>query len=139
MTARLSGLLPKLNERDRRLALGAEAKSWGRGGIEEVHRATGAARNTMVRGIRELSEDQADDEGNQNAGRVRRLGGGRKRVEAADPELVPALDALIEPGTRGDPESAVRWTTKSTRKLAEELTSCGHPVSASVVAKILRS
>ncbi len=65
-------------------------------------------------------------------------GGGRKKAQDADPQLAPALDALIEPGTRGDPESPIRWTTKSTRNLAEELTASGHPVSASVVGKILR-
>jgi len=139
MTVRLSGLLPRLNERDRRLALGVEANAWGRGGIEEVHRATGAARNTIVRGIRELSEEKVGAGEGGGVGRVRSRGGGRKRAEEADPGLLPALDGLIEPGTRGDPESAVRWTTKSTRNLAEALTSGGHPVSASVVGKILRS
>ena len=137
MTARLRDLVPKLNERDRRLALGAEARAWGRGGIVEVHRATGAARNTIIKGVRELSGDEAAT--GRNAGRVRGPGGGRKKAQAADPDLLPALDALIEPETRGDPESAVRWTTKSTRNLADELTSCGHTVSASVVGKILRS
>ena len=134
MTARLQDLLPRLNERDRRLALGAEAKSWGRGGIAEVHRATGMSRTTIGRGIEELSES----ENSSDAVRVRAAGGGRKKTEDADKQLVPALDALIEPGTRGDPESPIRWTTKSTRNLADELTSAGHPVSASVVGKILR-
>jgi hypothetical protein len=71
--------------------------------------------------------------------RVRAPGGGRKKAEVADPELLDRLDSLIEPGTRGDPESPLRWTTKSTRKLADELTAMGHDVSHSVVAKILRS
>src|SRR6266540_2374619 len=70
--------------------------------------------------------------------RVRAVGGGRKRAEASNPELLDALDALIEPETRGDPESALRWTTKSTRNLADELTGMGHEISHSVVAKILR-
>jgi hypothetical protein len=134
MTARLAGLLPRLNERDRRLALGAEAKSWGYGGIEEVHRATGVARSTITRGIRDL--DGKEDPG--MAGRVRASGGGRKRVDVADPGLLAALDALIEPGTRGDPESPLRWTIKSTRNLAGELTTSGHPVSHSVVALLLK-
>ena len=133
MMARLTGLLPRLNERDRRLALGAEAKSWGYGGIEEVHQATGAARSTITRGIRDL--DDKEDSG--MAGRVRASGGGRKKAEVTDPDLPAALDTLIEPGTRGDPESPLRWTTKSTRHLAEELTASGHRVSHSVVAFML--
>ncbi|MCA1681786.1 MAG: ISAzo13 family transposase [Nocardioidaceae bacterium] len=135
MAARLAGLLPRLNERDRRLALGSEAKSWGRGGIEEVHRATGMARSTIKRGMRDLDGDQ--DSG--MTGRVRVRGGGRKKAEAADPGLLDALDALIEPETRGDPESPLRWTTKSTRNLAGELTASGHSVSHAVVALLLRS
>jgi transposase len=137
MVARLVALLPKLNERDRRLALGAEARAWGRGGIAEVHRATGVSRNTIVRGIREVSV--TDTDAGRGPRRVRASGGGRKKAQVADPELLPALDALIEPETRGDPESPLRWTTKSTQNLAEELTSTGHSVSASVVGKILRS
>jgi hypothetical protein len=134
MTARLVGLLPRLNERDRRVALGAEAKSWGYGGIEEVHRATGASRSTIKRGIRDL--DGEEDRGLE--GRVRARGGGRKKAEVTDPDLLAALDALIEPGTRGDPESPLRWTTKSTRNIADELTTSGHPVSHSVVAFLLK-
>jgi transposase len=135
MTARLTKLLPRLNERDRRLALGAEARSWGHGGIEEVHRATGMARSTIKRGMRDLD----DEEGSGATGRIRASGGGRKTAEVANPELVDALDALIEPGTRGDPESPLRWTTKSTRNLATELTSRGHKISHSVVGKLLKS
>lgn len=135
MTARLARLVPRLNERDRRLALGAEAKSWGRGGIEEVHRATGIARSTIKRGMRDL--DAKEDPG--MAGRTRARGGGRKKAEVADPGLVDTLDALIEPETRGDPESPLRWTTKSTRNLADELTAAGHTVSHSVVATILKA
>jgi Rhodopirellula transposase DDE domain len=133
MAARLASLLPRLNERDRRLALGAEAKAWGHGGIEEVHAATGVARSTISRGKRELQDGDA-----KPAGRVRAKGGGRKKAETVDPGLVDALDKLIEPETRGDPESPLRWTTKSTRNLAGELTSQGHTVSHPVVGKILR-
>jgi len=135
MRARLADLLPRLNERDRRLAMATEARSWGRGGISAVQRATSASRTTMRRGIAELVEDQSELRG----GRVRIPGGGRKKTEIADPALLDALDALIEPETRGDPESPLRWTTKSTRHLAGALTAMGHRVSHSVVAKILRS
>lgn len=135
MAARLARLLPRLNERDRRLALGTEAKSWGYGGIEEVHRATGIARSTIKRGMCDLDAG----EGLGAMGRIRASGGGRKKAEVANPELLDALNSLIEPGTRGDPESPLRWTTKSTRNLATELTGMGHTVSHPVVAKILHS
>jgi hypothetical protein len=135
MEARMAGLLPRLNERDRRVALAAEARSWGYGGIAAVQRATGVSIPTIRRGISEL-EAGGDP---VPAGRVRAAGGGRKKAEIANPELLECLDALIEPGTRGDPESPLRWTTKSTRNLARELTGMGHAISHSVVAKILRS
>jgi hypothetical protein len=135
MQARLADLLPRLNERDRRLALATEAKSWGRGGISAVHQATGASRKTIRRGMTELADNPAE----RSSDRVRAPGGGRKKSEIANPELVDALDGLIEPETRGDPESPLRWTTKSTRHLSEKLSEMGHPVSHSVVAKILHS
>ncbi len=135
MAARLEVLLPRLNERDRRLALATEAQSWGRGGITAVHRATGASRSTIDRGLKELLADAPQNPDR----RVRAPGGGRKKAENADPELLDRLDSLIEPGARGDPESPLRWTTKSTRHLANELTAMGHRVSHSVVAKILAS
>jgi hypothetical protein len=135
MRDRLTDLLPRLNERDRRVAMATEAKSWGRGGISAVQRATGASRSTIRRGLVELAGDAP--EGSDR--RVRAPGGGRKKAEVTDPELVDALDKLIEPETRGDPESPLRWTTKSTRNLATELTEMDHAVSHSVIAKILRS
>lgn len=134
MAVRLHELLPRLNERDRRLALGAEAKAWGHGGIAEVHRATGIARSTIKRGMSDLSARGAGP-----AGRVRAVGGGRKKAEEVNPELLPALDKLISPETRGDPESPLRWTTKSTRNLAAELTGQGHEISHTGVAKLLRA
>lgn len=135
MTARLAGLLPRLNERDRRLALGTEARSWGYGGIEEVHRATGAARSTIAQGIRDLDAET----GSLGAGRIRARGGGRRKADVADPGLTDALDALIEPESRGEPESPLRWTTKSTRNLASELTASGHAASHVLVAGLLKA
>lgn len=135
MRARLADLLPWLNERDRRMALAVEANSWGWGGISAVHRATGASRKTIRRGMDELAEEPAQ----HSEGRIREPGGGRKRIEVTDPGLVTALDGLIEPESRGDPESPLRWTTKSTRHLATELTAMGHSISHSVVAKLLPS
>ena len=135
MQGRLADLLPRLNERDRRLALATEAKSWGRGGITAVHDATGASQKTIQRGMAELSDDSMEG----GSDRVRAPGGGRKKAEITNPELADALESLIEPDTRGDPESPLRWTTKSTRHLAAALTEMGHSISHSVVAKILRS
>lgn len=135
MAARLANLLPRLNERDRRLALATEARSWGYGGIVAVHEATGVSKTTVRRGITEL-ESGAE---RRPPTRVRSEGGGRKKAEVANPALLGSLDSLIEPGTRGDPESPLRWTTKSTRHLARELTAMGHAISHSVVGKILHS
>lgn len=135
MQARLADLLPRLNERDRRAAMATEAKSWGRGGISAVQRATGASRSTIRRGLADLVGDVPEGSGR----RVRAPGGGRKKAEDANPGLLDALDTLIEPETRGDPESPLRWTTKSTRNLAAELTKMGHAVSHSVLAEILHS
>src|SRR4029079_5644769 len=108
MKSRLDGLLPRLNERDRRLALATEARSWGRGGVAAVHRATGASRSTIRRGLAELDNDPP-----QQPNRVGAPGGGRKKAEVADPELLDRLDSLIEPGARGDPEAQLRGPTKS--------------------------
>jgi transposase len=115
--------------------MATEARSWGRGGISAVQRATGASRTTIRRGIAELAEDQPERPG----GRVRAPVGGRKKTEIVDPDLLDALETLIEPETRGDPQSPLRWTTKSTRHLASALTAMGHWVSHSAVAKILAS
>ena len=135
MQARLADLLARLNERDRRLALATEAKSWGYGGITAVHRATGVSRAVIHRGMTELVDDPAE----RASDRVRAPGGGRKKAEVADPELVDKLERLIEPETRGDPESPLRWTTKSTRKLADQLTEMGQAISHAVVGKLLHS
>lgn len=135
MQSRLADLLPRLNERDRRAAMATEAKSWGRGGISAVQRATGASRSTIRRGLADLAGDVPEGSGH----RVRGPGGGRKKAEDVDSGLLDALDTLIEPETRGDPESPLRWTTKSTRHLAAELTKMGHAISHSVVADILHS
>lgn len=134
MKARLADLLPRLNERDRRLALATEAKSWGRGGISAVHEATGVSKATIQRGRIELDNEPTE----HPSDRVRAPGGGRKKAEVTNPELLNELENLTEPETRGDPETPLRWTTKSTRKLAEQLTKAGHPISHTAVAKLLR-
>lgn len=131
LTAKFAVLLPHLDERQQRLYLGAEARSLGRGGITAVARAAGVSRQTVADGVAELDRGQAP------AGRIRRSGGGRKRLTDLDPSLLPALLVLIEPGTVAA-ASPLRWTTKSTRKLAEELTGAGHRIAADTVANLLR-
>lgn len=121
----------RLDERQRRLLLGAEAQAAGRGGQAAVARATGAAVGTIRRGLADLRARDLP------AGRVRRPGAGRKRSTELDPTLLTDLEALIEPGTRGDPESALRWTTKSVRNLAAELRRGGHVVSHQTVSELL--
>jgi hypothetical protein len=132
LAAKFEALLPHLDERQRRLLLGAEARMLGHGGGRLVARAAGVREATVSRGVAELESGEAP------LGRVRRVGGGRKRLADVDPGLRPALLALVEPQARGDPESPLRWTTTSTRKLADKLRRQGHRVSADVVADLLR-
>jgi transposase len=124
-------LAPVLDERQRRLWLAVEAREAGRGGVTMVARATGAARSTVTRGVDEL------DKGTTDSGRVRRPGAGRKRAEAVDPELATALERLVDPDTRGDPESPLRWTIKSTRQLSAALVGQGHRCSEWLVRRLL--
>ena len=132
LAAKFEVLLPHLDERQCRLVMGAEARALGHGGIRRVARAAGAREGTVARGAAELEAGEAP------LGRVRRPGGGRKRLADLDPGLRPALLALVEPDMRGDPMSPLRWTVKSTRRLAGELTRAGHRVSADTVAGLLR-
>lgn len=130
-------LSPSLNERLRRLWTAAEAKSIGRGGITIVSRATGVAHTTIRRGIRELECQAEQPSAPAGQARIRRPGGGRKKITQTDPELLEALESLVDPLTRGDPESPLRWTCKSTRRLAEELARLSHPVCPRMVAYLL--
>jgi transposase len=132
LTAKFQAVFPHLDERQRRLLMGAEARVLGHGGIRAVARAAGVREATVSLGADEL------EAGAEPLGRVRRPGGGRKRVADLDPGLRPALLALVDPDMRGDPMSPLRWTTKSTRKLAGELTRQGHKVSADTVGDLLR-
>lgn len=136
---RYRALASVLNERQRRLWAGAEALAAGRGGIATVSRATGLGRPTVYRGIRELEErkEGAAAEG-PAAERIRRPGAGRKRLTKSDQTLLTDLQRLVDPVTRGDPESPLRWTCKSTTKLAEELTAQGHPTSPDTVGRLLQ-
>jgi hypothetical protein len=134
LAVRFEVLLPHLNERQQRLALAAEARLLGHGGVRAVARVAGVSETTVRSGVFEL--ERGEDP--LPVGRVRKAGGGRKRVTQLDPKLLPALLALVEPDERGDPMSPLRWTTKSLRHLAGELTRQGHAVSAPTVGKLLR-
>ena len=127
-----AALRPHLDERQRRLLLGAEASELGRGGITAVAAATGVHPDTVARGVRELAGEPAPQV------RVRKPGGGRKKLAETDPELAVRLAELVDPVTRGDPMSLLVWTTKSTRNLAAALTRMGHAVSDRTVARMLR-
>jgi hypothetical protein len=133
LAAKFSALLPHLDERQKRLYLASEARSLGHGGVAAVARAAGVSRQTVAGGVDELESGQAP------LGRVRRAGGGRKRLADTDPGLRDALLSLVDPDMRGDPMSPLRWTTLSTRRLASELTGQGHRVSADTVAGLLRA
>lgn len=133
MTQLLADVTPVLDERQRRLAAAAGARALGHGGVAAVAREMGMARSTIHRGIGELEAGVEVGEG-----RVRRAGAGRKRRSESDPKLVEALDGLVDPESRGDPESALRWTVKSTRQLARALTAAGHPASHVLVGELLR-
>ncbi len=128
-------MCPELDERGRRLWAASEALAVGHGGIATVAQATGLAESTIRRGQRELLRPTAAAVSSSR--RVRRQGGGRKDLLEEDPTLVFALEALVEPTTRGDPGSPLRWTCKSTRRLADELTQQGHRVSHTKVAQVL--
>lgn len=123
---------PLLDERTRRIMAASEAIELGYGGVSIVRRACGLSRKAIAKGIREIQEGQSPSEG-----RVRRPGGGRKKITVSDPTLVASLESLIDSETRGDPESPLRWICKSTRTLATELTGQNHSISHVKVGQLL--
>jgi hypothetical protein len=125
-------IAPHLTEKQRRLLAGAGARALGRGGGVRMARISGLSRPTVYTGVRELDE-QPDPRG-----RIRRPGGGPKRLVERDPGLLAALDELVDPDTRGDPESPLRWTCKSTRQLADALCAQGFQVSDDTVGRLLK-
>jgi hypothetical protein len=131
LAATFSLVAPHLTERQRRLLFGAAARALGYGGVSRVARLATASRPTVRRGAAEL--DQPPDP----RGRIRQHDGPRRRRDT-DPGLLAALDRLVDPDTRGDPDSPLRWTCKSTRELAQALTAAGHPVSDDTVGRLLR-
>jgi Rhodopirellula transposase DDE domain len=126
----------ELDERRRRQWAAAEARDVGWGGISLVARATGLSRPTIMAGLKDL--ERSAKSRLVAAARVRSPGGGRRTLTQSDPGLLEALERLIDPATRGDPMSPLRWTCKSTAKLAEELTRQKHPVSDRTVAMLLK-
>ena len=127
-------IVADLDERGRRRWAGAEARSLGWGGVAAVAEATGMSDRTIRTGIQELDDPQAAP-----ADRQRRAGGGRKSREQEQPKLIKALEGLVSSGTRGDPMSPLRWTCKSTRSLAQELSRQGFRVSHTKIGELLRS
>jgi hypothetical protein len=129
---KLRTVWPHLNERSRRMLAAAEAAQIGYGGVSVVSRACGLSRVTIMKGVQELSGPALPPD------RIRRSGGGRRAVVVRDPQMPGLLESLVEPLSRGDPESPLRWTCKSTRTLADELTDRKHQVSHQKVAQLLR-
>jgi len=134
LETKLGCVWPLLDERTRRLMAANEARALGHGGVSQVHRACGLSRKAIAKGIKEIETGTAPPEG-----RVRQPGAGRKQITTHDPSVVGALERLIEPETRGDPESPLRWTCKSTRTLAAQLTRHKHPISHMKVAQLLHA
>jgi transposase len=129
---KLGGLWSLLDERARRLVAANEARALGHGGVSAVSRACGLSRKAIAKGIEEIAAGVVPA-----PGRIRRPGAGRKSITTHDPRLLAALERLIEPETRGDPESPLRWTCKSTRTVAAQLTRQKHPISHVKVAQLL--
>jgi len=132
LQTKLASVWQLLDERTRRLTAANEARALGRGGVSEVSRACGLSRKAIAKGIREIEAGTAPPPGH-----VRQPGAGRKKITAHNPRLMGALERLIELETRGDPESPLRWTCKSTRTLAAQLTRHKHPISHMKVAQLL--
>lgn len=125
-------VLGALNESQARWYVAREALARGRGGLKTMFELTGMSRPTILKGIRELQQQKE-----LSRERVRQLGGGRKRLEESDPGLQAALERIMEENTAGDPMNLLRWTNKSTVRIAEELTRLGHSVSAETVRRRL--
>lgn len=136
--ARYKSLMPLMDERMRRQWAASEAQTYGWGGVSAVSDATGMSRNTIRKGLGELEARKGKRKAAVDL-RLRKPGGGRKRLTDKDPGLRAALELLVEPMSRGDPMSALRWTCKSTARLAQELTRQAHPVAAWTVGALLRA
>jgi transposase len=132
---RITSTLPLLDERQRRLYLANEARAIGYGGVSQVSRASGVSRPTIIRGLREASAEGYEPE---NTDRCRKAGGGRKLTEESDPDVLVLLEKMLEPHTKGDPESPLRWTSKSLRDLEQAMGEAGYTVSDTTIGQMLR-
>jgi hypothetical protein len=132
LTEKFRSVWPLLDERTQRIMAASEAMALGYGGVSLVHRACGLSRKAITNGIHEIEAGFAPGEG-----RIRRSGAGRKPITVTDPQLVEALEELVDEQTRGDPESPLRWICKSTRAIANQLGRQRHPISHTKVAQIL--
>lgn len=133
LEAKYALLFPHLTERQQHLVAALDGEQLGRGGLALVSRLTGFSRPTLYRALRSLSQKPLPVE------RLRQSGAGRKALSESDPDLLNALETIIDPDTRGDPMSPLRWTCKSTRHLARLLTTQGHPVTHTTVAQLLHA
>jgi len=129
--------LPYLNERTRRVWAAMEACELGYGGVSAVAQATGLSRNTIAAGMKDLQDNTGEGLASALPEQIRKPGGGRNRLESIDPRLLDDLESLVEPTTRGDPESPLRWTCKSVTKLAEQLQVMGHQICPKTVYNLL--
>jgi transposase len=130
LRTKLTEVLPFLNEKQRRILAASEAKSYGRGGVQTVALIAGISRQTIYNGLADLAKGNVSD-------RVRRPGGGRKKLRAQNPDLVNRIEDLVDQSTRGDPESPLRWISKSVRNVEKSLMKAGYSVSYRTVARIL--
>ena len=137
---RISKTLPLLDEDQRRKVAALEAEALGRNGVEEIHELTGMSKTTLYKGLKEIAELKADPKARPSSSgerRIRKEGGGRKKVEDNQPEINSALESLLEGNTVGNPESPICWTTKSLRHLSDELTAKGFKAGKGTVERLL--
>jgi transposase len=139
IAVKFASLAPLLDERTRRRWAAVEARALGGGGIMRVAEATGLSRATIRAGVGELNAPGVGEEREARNERIRRAGGGRRPMLEGNPRLLQALEWLVEPVTRGDPMSPLRWTCKSAARLAEELHRQGHAVSERTVNRLLHA
>jgi transposase len=130
LRTKLTEVLPFLNEKQRRIVAASEAKSYGRGGVQTLARVTGISRQTIYHGLADLAKGSVSD-------RIRRPGGGRKKLRVQNPDLLNKIEELVDEATRGDPESPLSWTSKSVRNVEKGLVETGYSVSYRTVARIL--
>jgi len=136
---RINATLPLLNERGRRIYLGAESLSLGRGGIKKIHQLSGANCQTIASGMKEVKQESVSEQPKIQQGRIRKEGGGRKKEVEKHPQILLEIMDIILPHTMGDPEKPLIWCSKSTRKIQKTLRDRGYPISHESIRKCLKS